>query len=185
MMRRIAAGTVLILALSLAPVPAQELKSGLQVGEKIPGPFNALLATGPQAGQKRSLVAKYGTRPVAMIFAREISAPLVQLIKKIDEATAAHAAEEMGSFVVFCSNDETLEEKLRALAEREKLKHIVLCIDSPAGPERYKIARDADVTVVLYVKHKVEANYVFRKGALTEKDVEKITADVAKIIPAK
>jgi hypothetical protein len=183
MTRRLTAAV--FLALCVTAVSAEALKSGLQVGEKIPGPFSPMLVTGTHAGQKRSLVARHGTHPVAMVFARDVSAPLLRLIKKLDEATAAHAADEMGSFVVFCNEDEPLEAKLRELAEKEKLKNIVLCIDGVAGPERYKIARDADVTVVLYVKHKVEVNRAFRKGELTEKDAEKIAADVAKIIPAK
>src|SRR5919109_186316 len=101
-----------------------------------------------------------------MIFAREVSAPLTSLVKKIDTATAEHKACKMGSFVVFCSDDEQLEGKLKELAKKEKLDHIALTIDNPQGPPRYKVAKEADITVVLYQQQKVKANYAFKKGEL-------------------
>jgi hypothetical protein len=71
------------------------------------------------------------------------------------------------------------------LAKKEDLKKIVLTIDNPQGPQQYKIAKEADVTVVLYEKQKVKANYAFKKGELHEKDVDQIVADVSKILPEK
>ena len=43
----------------------------------------------------------------------------------------------------------------------------------------------ADVTVVLYYKHNVKANYAFKKGELKDKDIEKIVKDLSKILPEK
>jgi hypothetical protein len=120
-----------------------------------------------------------------MIFAREINDGLTSLVKKIDEATAQNSSCRMGSFIVFCSDSEGLEKQLKELAEKEKLKRIVLTIDNPTGPQGYQIARDADVTVVLYTKQTVKANYAFKKGQLKEQDVEKILADLKKILPEK
>lgn len=39
-----------------------------------------------------------------------------------------------------------------------------------------------DVTVVLYNKSKVIANYTFKKGELTSEKVEQIVSDVSKIV---
>ena len=117
-----------------------------------------------------------------MVFARETSDPLTSLVKKLDAATAKNSSSRMGSFVVFCSDDEGLEAKLKGLADKEKLEKIVLTIDNPSGPNRYKIAKDADVTVVLYNKSKVIANYSFKKGELKSSDVEKIVSEVSKIV---
>jgi hypothetical protein len=117
-----------------------------------------------------------------MIFAREISDNLSSLLKKIDSATVEHKADHMGSFVVFCSDDESLEKKLKDLAKRENLKKIVLTIDNPSGPPRYKVAKDADVTVVLYNNRKVMANFAFKKGQLKSADVDKIVGDLDKIL---
>src|SRR5439155_18059442 len=120
-----------------------------------------------------------------MIFAREISDNLTSLVKKIDAATADNKDCRMGSFVVFCSDDEGLEAKLKGLADKEKLEKIVLTIDNPSGPNRYKIAKDADVTVVFYRNRKVMANHAFRKGEMKSEDVDKIVADVSKILSEK
>jgi hypothetical protein len=120
-----------------------------------------------------------------MIFAREISDNLGSLLKKIDTATVENKDARMGSFVVFCSDDEGLEKKLKDLASKEKLSKIVLTIDNPSGPTKYKVAKDADVTVVLYDKQTVKANYAFKKGELKSADVDKIVGEVKKILPEK
>jgi hypothetical protein len=91
----------------------------------------------------------------------------------------------MGSFVVFLSDDEDLKGKLKELAEKEKIQKCILSIDNPAGPKGYDIAKEADVTVVLYTKRNVKANHAFRKGELNDAAIEKIIADVAKILPEK
>lgn len=120
-----------------------------------------------------------------MIFAREISDNLTSLVKKIDDATAKNAKCSMGSFVVFCSDEEGLDKKLKSLAEKEKLKKLVLSIDNPAGPKGYNVAKDADVTVVLYTKRNVKVNYAFKKGELKEADIDKIVGEISKILPDK
>ena len=118
-----------------------------------------------------------------MIFAREIDDGLTGLVKKIDAATAAHKKESMGSFVVFCTPDgEDLEPKLKELAKKEGIKNTVLTIDNPAGPREYQIAKDADVTVVLYVNREVKANYAFKKGELKAGDIDKILNELPKIL---
>jgi hypothetical protein len=124
-----------------------------------------------------------GANPVAMIFAREVNDGLTSLVKKLDKATDKNSDCRMGSFVVFCSDQEGLEQKLKDLAEKEKLRRIVLTIDNPAGPEEYHVAKDADVTVVLYTKQKVKANYAFKKGEMKAEDIDKIVSEVSKILP--
>ena len=120
-----------------------------------------------------------------MIFAREVSDNLTSLVKKIDAETAKNKKAKMGSFVVFLSDDEKLEAQLKALAEKEGIKNCILSIDNPAGPTGYQVAKDADVTVVLYNQRKVEANHAFKKGELNAKAIDTIVADVPKIIAAK
>jgi hypothetical protein len=123
-----------------------------------------------------------------MIFAREISGPLTSLVKKIDEANEKQGDKKMGSFVVFCNDDEGLQQKLKDLAEKEKIKHVALAIDNPSGPEPYtkengnEIAKDADITVVFYVNKKVKVNRVYKKGEFKAGDVDKVIKDLSKIL---
>src|SRR5262249_40196790 len=174
--------TVLLLAVG---VWAGELKSGPQVGKAVPGPFHPLNCSGENAGEKFCLFCKNGENPVAMIFARQTSPALTKLIKRIDEATIKNKGASMGSFVVFLSDSLKLEGELKELAKNEKLQQCVLSIDNPAGPKGYKVAKDADVTVVLYTNRTVKANQAYKKGELRDKDIDQIIADVSKILPQK
>jgi hypothetical protein len=110
---------------------------------------------------------------------------LTSLVKKLDEATAKHADDELGSFIVVLSDDqEATAKKLKELARKDKIKRTILTVFDAAGPEDYNLAKEADVTVLLYVNREVKANFAFKKGDLTEKAVEKIVADLPKILPA-
>ena len=117
-----------------------------------------------------------------MIFAREVSGPLTSLVKKLDVETAQNKGSKMGSFVVFLSDDEKLEDQLKNLAKKEGIKDLVFTIDNPAGPKGYNVAKDADVTVVYYNKKKVLVNHAFKKGELKDQDVDKIVADLSKLV---
>jgi hypothetical protein len=162
---------------------AADLKSGPQAGDQVPGPFHPLNVNGEDAGKKACLYCKAGDSPVVAVFARSADdAVLQKLIKSLDEVTAKNAKAELNSFVVFCSASEKLEGKLKELAEKANLKNVVLAIEAPEGPEKYNIAREADVTVLLYKDRTVVANHTFARGKLTAKDADKIIADVAKIV---
>jgi hypothetical protein len=105
------------------------------------------------------------------------------LVKKLDAATAANKSKRMGSFIVFLSDDEALAPKLKDLAKTEGIKNLILTIDNPAGPQGYHVSKDADVTVVLYNKRNVKANFAFKKGELNDAAVEKVVGAVSKIVP--
>jgi hypothetical protein len=169
-------------AMLTLPAFAGDMKSGPQTGEKVPGPFHPVNVTGEHKGEKFCLFCVNGENPVAMVFARETSPELTKLVKKIDEATVKNKAKSMGSFVVFLSDKEGLDKDLATFAEKEKIEKTVLSIDNPAGPKAYEVAKEADVTVVLYVDRKVKANYAFKKGELKDGDIEKILKDVPKIL---
>jgi hypothetical protein len=181
---RLFAAAVAAIALSL-PVSAGELKSGPQAGEKVPGPFHPVNVTGAHKGEKFCLFCVNGENPVAMVFARENSPELTKLIKKLDEATAKNKEASMGSFVVFLNDKDGLDKELAATAEKNKIENTVLSIDNPAGPKSYNVAKDADVTVVLYVDRKVKANHTFKKGELKDGDIDTIVKDIPKILPTK
>src|SRR5262249_38661371 len=135
---------------------------------------------------RRSLDEKFGGNPVVMIFAREMSDRLTNLVKKIDAETARNKNARMGSFAVFLSQDANLRDALRALAKKEGIKTTILGVfENRAGPPAYKLTKEADVTVILYVKRKVVANHAFKKGELNANAIDAIMADLPKILPAK
>lgn len=164
---------------------AAEIKSGPQVGEKLAGPFHPLNVNGDSAGKKACLYCKNGDNPVAMVFARTIDAGTEKLIAEIEKQTAANAKCDMGAYVVFLSDDDKMADKLKEVAAKLKLKHTILSVDNPAGPDKYNVSKDADLTVVLYTARTSKVNYAFAKGKITDKDIEAISKDVSKITPSK
>jgi hypothetical protein len=128
---------------------------------------------------------------VALIFAREVSDPLTGLVKSIEKQLQASAArrkggETPGVFVVFCSDDPGLEQQVRNLIAKEGLKHVVLTIsrNKSQGPPRYRVARDADLTVVVYQGHdRVAANFVLDSDDLTADRCDDIVISMRRFLP--
>ena len=115
------------------------------------------------------------------VFAREMTPPLTSLVKKLDKATAENA--RMGSFVVVLTGDQDATEKeLKDLIKKDDIQKTVLTIFDKSGPQGYHIAKDADVTVVLYRNKTVKANLAYKKGEFTEKDVDQVLGELPKIL---
>ncbi len=51
---------------------------------------------------------------------------------------------------------------------------MVVAVYPAEGPPGYQVAKDADVTVVLYQAHKVLANYAFAPGQFNESAVAEV-----------
>jgi hypothetical protein len=114
-----------------------------------------------------------GNNPVAAVFAREITPGLTSLVKKLEQQQTSGGSKTK-AFVVLLSDDDKAEGKLKDLAKSEKIENVMLTIDNPTGPPKLKIAKDADVTVVLYVQKKVAKTLAFEKGKLDEKAAEEV-----------
>lgn len=113
---------------------------------------------------------------------RKITDDLASLVKKLDGMV--DSARKRGgnhAFVVYITDDpEAGEKELKALAAKHKIKNIPLTIyDGVAGPGGYKIAKDAEVTVMMWKGLKVKANQAFAKNGLDKKAVSKVI-DAAK-----
>ncbi len=182
MMRRTATFAALLSLIAVLGVSAGgSVKSGPQVGEKVPGPFHPLNINGEAAGKKNCLYCANGGNPVAVVFARHLTPEVAKLLSQLDAATVKNGGKNMGSYAVFMSDNEKLEGQLKDLAAKQGLKRLVLSIDNPSGPKAYNIAQDADVTVLLYNEFVVEANHSYGKGQLNDAAISKIVADVSKI----
>ncbi len=116
------------------------------------------------------------------VFARETSGTLTSLVKQVDAEIAKDKS--LKSFVVVLTGDSAkTSEALKDLARKGDVKNVPLTlVEDPAGPPDYKIARDADVTVMLWKGGKVKFNHAFAKGKLTDADVKSIVADIPKLL---
>jgi hypothetical protein len=163
---------------------AEPVKSGPQVGAKVPGPFEPFNVTGTNAGEDCCLFCKFGVDPTVMIFAKEMSEPLTGLMKKLDDMNVAFKKADLGTCAVFCDKGTRLRADLKTLADKKGFKEITLAtMDQP--PKAYAINNDADVTVIVYIGAAVKANHTFRKGELDAKAIEAITSDVEKMMRDK
>jgi hypothetical protein len=104
-------------------------------------------------------------------------------VKAVDKAVADNEKAKLASFVVFLTDKTSeLEPKVADLAKKESISKVPLTIvESVAGPEKYKVAKDAEVTVILYAKGETKANFAFKKGELTDAKVKEVAAAVSKI----
>ncbi|MBI4604625.1 MAG: hypothetical protein HY721_21905 [Planctomycetes bacterium] len=117
------------------------------------------------------------------MFAREINGPFTGLVKELDKAVAAGKSSDLKGFVVFLTdNRDKLEPQVAELAKKEKIENIPLTIvEGVAGPEKFKIDKSAEVTVMLYSRQEAKANFSFEKGKLDEKATKEILAALPKI----
>jgi len=185
MKHRLTIAVALALVAIGVTVADENLSSGPKVGDQIPGPFHCMQvknADNPSwDGTSQCLVCQNGGRSVAMIFAREVNEPLTGLLKKLD-SEVAKSDKKMGAFIVLLTKDEAAEKKLKEIATKEKITHVSLAtMENPSGPPEYKVAKDADVTVVLYKAQKVEANRAYKKGEFDDKAVAEVLSDLPKI----
>ena len=69
---------VLLLCGNALPAEKDDLKSGPQTGDNLPGPFHSFVAYSGEAdlvGKKTDFFEQYGQNPAILIFAREITNP--------------------------------------------------------------------------------------------------------------
>ncbi len=171
-------------ALLAGSAPGTEpLESGPQVGQAVEA-FEPKNVTGPFAGQEHCLVCWTASKPGVMILARHLSDPLVSLVKKVDAANKEQG-DKLRSFVVFLDEQKGLEAALKGLAAREGLERTVLAIDNPKDSGAEAVPAEAEVTVVVFVNHKVKVNRAYRKGELKAADVEAILKNLPAILEEK
>ena len=120
-----------------------------------------------------------------------MSEPLTGLVKKLDKQlndtmTAQGRKDRFGVFVILLAGNGP-QQQLKDLVAKEGLKQVVLStFQNNAGPPRYKVAKDAHLTVAVYKnKDTVSANFVMDKGGLSKKKAEAIIEAVTKVLPQK
>lgn len=118
------------------------------------------------------------------IFTRSLTDDLASLVKQIDEKVDANKDKKMAAFVILLSSDPDADEpKLKALAEKHGIKSTPLTVyDGVAGPPNYKVAEDADLTVLHWVGKSVKANHALAKGKLDKDAIKKIVESTSTIL---
>lgn len=170
---------LMLLVISPTALAADEpaFKSGLAVGQK-PGPYAFVLATGPQRGQSFCYICDTGDKPAAIIFARSLTEPLGKLAAKLDQAAADGVVPEMRTWLTLLDDGKQpdLDRRLVAWGLQHAIKAMPLgTFEDEAGPPSYRLNREAQATVLLFVKQKVVANFAFRAGEITDAKIADVT----------
>jgi hypothetical protein len=162
---------------------ADPCRSGLQPGQR-PGPYAAVISTGPERGKSHCYICETGDRPAIVVFARKLSEPLGKLCQHIDQAVAQQAKAELRAWVTFLSDDQpNLDPKVVQWGKKYALRNVPLGVfEDVGGPPSYRLAPDADATVLLFVKQKVVANFAFRDGELTEEKIAEVVEALPRIL---
>lgn len=162
---------------------AEELKSGLPCGDMVPA-FNVRDITGPNKGKTLCYRCNYGARPVVTIFTRELNDNVKELVKQIDGKVGENKDKKMAAFVVVLSdNPDAIEPKIEALAKDAKITNTPLTlVEGVTGPPNYKLSKDAEVTVMMWVESEVKVNQAFSKGKLDKKAIETLVGETKKIL---
>lgn len=184
--------TRLLLSLCLALTPTFTLRgaepcvSGTPVGKR-PGPYSFLVATGPQRGQQTCYICEQhdGNKPAVVIFARTTSDPAGKLLAKLDAAGIANKDTGFKVWMTLLAEKADLD-TLAKWSQKQGVKSApVGAFEDADGPPSYKLHKDADVTVILFTKQKVIANFAFRAGELDDKAIEKVMKTVPQLFETK
>ena len=147
----------------------------LDVGSAV-GAFTVTDVTGPSAGKALCYRCQFKDRPVVSIFTRQVNDELAKLVKHIDEVVGKNQTEKMAAFVVLLSDDPQAQEpKLKQLASRNGIKNTPLTtFDDKNGPPSYKLSKNADFTVMMWVNGELKVNETFTSGQLSEQTISQV-----------
>lgn len=180
-MKRLLA-TLVALTFVVGPVFA-EPSAPLEVGDNVAA-FYVNDVTGPAAGTSLCYRCRYGDRPVVSIFAKKVDDKLAALLKEVDDVVGKNAGKDMAAFLVVMSDEpDRQEEKLKKIAKDNGLQNTPLTTFEDAnGPRAYRIDKDADITVMMWVDGKIKVNEALSQDDLTKEKIAAVAKDTSKIL---
>ena len=172
-------GLLLLMGFLNAAEPAPCV-SGPKTGAR-PGPYSAVVSVGPQRGTSHCFICETADRPMVIVFARRLSEPLGKLARGLD-GLADHKSAQLRTWVTFLHADQSaFDAEVVKWSKKHALRNVPLAVfEDIDGPPSYRLARGADVTVLLAVKQKVVRTFAFRAGELNDARI----AEVLRAVPA-
>ncbi|TWU57793.1 hypothetical protein [Rubripirellula reticaptiva] len=182
--------TLTAFALSL-PTPianavGSTVSDGLKQGDPI-GAFRVTKIGGAtdddvEPGDFLCYRCRYGSSPMVMVFARKAGPKSIELATKLDSAIGQHASSKLRGLFTFIGEDAAnLKKVATTFAEQSGVVHVpvVIAEDTQNGPIDYRIAEDADITIVIAQDSQVFTSHVFDADAI---DVTQVIGDVEKML---
>jgi len=151
---------LLLACLAPGAAPADDVKSGPD--KKIAGAFDVKAITGEQAGKTLCYVCKFNgeARPaVVLIFTQKADENLARVVKAVDEVQKGN--KDLGTVVVGVGGVEASD--LEKLQSDHKLTTALTVAADKDGPAKYKLSKEAAVTVLVYKKGgAITRNFAFK-----------------------
>lgn len=177
------------MTMTAAAVASAEVTSGPQVGESV-GAFTVTKVAGNADdgvadGKTLCYRCRMGQRPVVMVFARSADEKLAKFVKELEEEIEEHQDAKLTSFVNMLGTDPaSLKKDAAEFVKANGLERIAFVVpEEPAnGPADYKIAPDADLTIVCFKGGKVKANHAVAKGQLSDEKIEAIVESACSML---
>ena len=109
---------------------------------------------------------------------------MVSLAKELQAKLFENSNKQLRAFVVVLTDKPNKHEgTLREVAQKNRLRTLPLTVFEDAkGPPDYKIAADAEVTVLMWTGLQVQANHAFATGELNAAAIKKVIASLPTIL---
>jgi len=174
-----------LLSSALAAAPA--LRSGPQVGDR-PLPFTSNMVTGEHRGKQFCYVCELKDEPSVLVFARHTDAPTARLLQDLRDLVQARKQEKLFGWMVFLGAPDTasqtgLERRALEFARTHGATSVILsALGDPQGPPGYRIAPEAEVTVIGFRSGKVLYNRAYGPGEWNERSAAAALKPVSALI---
>ena len=168
--------TIIGVVLGLSSVATAETQDLLKQGDPI-GAFYVTKAAGAvddgvEEGEELCYRCRYGSRPMVMVFARDIGGKVPELVKSIDKAVAANEASRLKGLITLLGDDSsTLKSTATKIAAEASVNQVpvVIAKETMNGPSNYKLNPDVDVTVVVASDSQVVVTHTFEADSIDVK----------------
>ena len=191
MLRRIFTFTCCFAFIALAASADEPLPAPYPPGVSAVHRVGETMVNGPNAGQARSMICDLAGRPAVLIYAREFNPAVESLLTKLDAVARKGQERKMRSACILLTEKDDDKKNLQEFDRRAKLEATMLATHPPrddnfyfgTGGFRHKLQPEAEVTVIVFQKLKVQSSRAFRKGELTERKIGEVVNSLAALLP--
>lgn len=135
-----------------------------------------------EPGEELCYRCRYGSRPMVLVFARDIGGQVPELLQAIDKAVAENEDSRLQGLLTLIGDDATaLKGEAEKIAETagDKLVPVVIAKETKTGPLSYKLSSDAEVTIILAQDSQVVATHTFDASKI---DVQAIISEATRML---
>ena len=159
--------------LSLLVADAPPVSSGPTVGEK-PAPYSFVVSTGVRRGQLHCFICEAAEKPFIIFFARQPNDTTGELASRCDTIIREARTRDARGWVTFLQPDQSsFDNRALLFGRKHKLGTMATGVfEDIVGPPDYKIAAEADLTIVM-----ARGEKVIRTMAFTANGLDKAGAD--------